>query len=83
MEITTGLLRGIFKPVPAMVSSVLGICGLRVLWVKTVFARYHSYTLLYLSYPISWFISFVVQAIMFSYYFKKYTAYLSTHKTEE
>lgn len=83
MEITTGLLRGIFKPVPAMVSSVLGICGLRVLWVKTAFAKYHSYTLLHLSYPISWFISFVVQAIMFSYYFKKYTAYLSTHKTEE
>ena len=72
MEITTGLLRGIFKPVPAMISSVAGICGLRVLWVKTVFARYHNYTLLYLSYPVSWFLSFVVQGIMFLYYFKKY-----------
>ncbi|MBQ8758842.1 MAG: MATE family efflux transporter [Clostridia bacterium] len=78
MEITTGLLRGIFKPVPAMISSVAGICGLRVLWIKTVFARYHNYTLLYLSYPISWFLSFVVQGILFLYFFKKYKKSLKT-----
>lgn len=72
MEITTGLLRGIFKPVPAMISSVAGICGLRVLWVKTIFAKYHSYTVLHISYPVSWVISFVVQGIMFLFYFKKY-----------
>lgn len=78
MEITTGLLRGIFKPVPAMISSIAGVCGFRILWVKTVFERYHNFTLLYLSYPISWMISFVAQGILFLCYFKKYKE--SLHK---
>ena len=77
MEITTGLLRGIFKPMPAMISSIAGVCGLRILWIETVFKKYHSYTLLYLSYPISWFLSFVAQGILFLYYFKKYKQSLS------
>lgn len=72
MEITTGLLRGIFKPVPAMISSIAGVCGFRVLWIKTVFERYHNFTLLYLSYPISWVISFIAQGILFLCFFKKY-----------
>lgn len=72
MEITTGLLRGIFRPVPAMISSIAGVCGFRILWVETVFNRYHSYTLLYLSYPISWLLSFIAQGLLFLYFFKKY-----------
>ena len=80
MEITTGLLRGIFKPVPAMITSIAGVCGFRVLWVKTVFERYHSFTLLYLSYPISWFLSFAAQGILFLYYFKKYILSLDGKK---
>lgn len=80
MEITTGLLRGIFKPLPAMISSIAGVCGFRILWIETVFKKYHNYTLLYMSYPISWFISFVAQGLLFLYYFKKYRQSL---KTEE
>lgn len=71
MEITTGLLRGIFKPLPAMISSIAGVCGLRVLWLETVFVKYHSFNVIYYSYPVSWFISFVVQGILFIYYFRK------------
>lgn len=73
MEITTGLLRGIFKPVPAMISSIMGVCGIRVLWIYTVFAKYRSFTVLYLSYPISWAISALVQGILFFIYFRRYT----------
>lgn len=80
MEITTGLLRGIFKPVPAMISSIAGVCGFRVLWIYTVFAQYHNFYVLYASYPISWFLSFAVQGILFIIYFKKYTNSLSNYK---
>ncbi len=81
MEITTGLLRGIFKPMPAMISSILGVCGFRVLWIYTVFASYRSFTVLYLSYPISWFLSAVVQGILFFIFFKKYTQSLRNFNT--
>ena len=72
MEITTGLLRGIFKPTVAMATSIAGVCGIRVLWIKTIFAKYHNFSVIYYSYPISWFLSFAVQGILFLYYFKKY-----------
>lgn len=72
MEITTGLLRGIFKPTSAMVSSVLGICVFRIIWVKTIFEKYHYFWVLYLSYPISWFLSFIIQGILVLHHFRKY-----------
>lgn len=72
MEITTGLLRGIFKPTIAMITSIAGVCGIRVLWLETIFERYHSFSVIYISYPVSWFLSFVVQGILFLYFFKKY-----------
>lgn len=80
MEITTGLLRGIFKPMPAMISSIAGVCGFRILWIETVFKKYHNYTLLYLSYPISWSLSFIAQGILFLYYFRKYRQSLNTEE---
>ncbi len=72
MEITTGLLRGIFKPVPAMISSIAGVCVFRIVWIETVFSLHHDFTVLYLSYPISWLLSFIVQGILFLIYFRKY-----------
>lgn len=79
MEITTGLLRGIFHPLPAMISSIAGVCGIRILWISTVFAKYHSFWLLYLSYPISWALSFVVQGILCIIYFKNFIKSLSLY----
>ncbi|MBE6682202.1 MAG: MATE family efflux transporter [Ruminococcaceae bacterium] len=83
MEITTGLLRGIFKPVPAMISSIAGVCGFRILWIYTVFAHFHSFYVLYMSYPISWFLSFAIQGILFLVYFKKYTVSLKNYNTQK
>ena len=76
MEITTGVLRGIFHPMPAMISSIAGVCGIRLLWIYTVFENFHEFWILYLSYPISWALSFIVQGILCIIYFKKYTSSL-------
>ena len=37
-----------------MIVSILGACGLRILWVYTVFALDPTLEVLYLSYPVSW-----------------------------
>ena len=73
MNMTACLLRGIFKPLPAMLFSIAGICGFRLLWIATVFEKYHTITVLFMSYPISWALSFIAQGIMLLYYFKKYS----------
>ena len=73
MEVTTGALRGLGASVTPMLISVMGICGLRVLWVNTIFRipAYHTPESLYISYPISWTITFAAQLICFIYIYKK------------
>ena len=90
MEITTGLLRGIFRPVPAMISSIAGVCGFRILWIETVFKKVrltmgkdNALYMLYLSYPISWLLSFIVQGILFMIFFRMYIKSLPEHNGKE
>ncbi len=72
MDCGSGMLRGIKRSVFPMVATVVGSCGLRLVWVFTVFDHFratfsdiHSYMLLLVSYPISWLLTFIV---LFSYY---------------
>ena len=54
MDTLVGSLRGMGYSVLPMAVSLTGACGIRVLWIFTVFAAFHSLTVLYLSYPVSW-----------------------------
>lgn len=71
LEVITGALRGIGGSFSSMVLSVLGICGLRVLWISTAFRVYHTPVCLYMSYPISWSISLVAQLTAFLIIYRK------------
>ncbi|MBS5725669.1 MAG: MATE family efflux transporter [Clostridiales bacterium] len=64
-DVMTGVLRGMGTSlVPALIS-VIGVCGTRILWVLLIFPSFHTITSLYISYPVSWFISFAAQIICF------------------
>lgn len=67
MDVSTGALRGYGKSLGPMIISVLGICGIRLLWVFTVFQMpaFHSPQWLYLSYPVSWIVTLVIQMALF------------------
>ena len=55
----TCVLRGHgFSILPTAIS-LAGICGLRLAWIFTVFAKYHELYLLYLCYPLSWAATFL------------------------
>lgn len=56
MNILSGTLRGVGYSVYPMLISVLGICGLRTVWIFTAFRTpaFHSLTGLYIAWPISW-----------------------------
>ena len=56
MEVCVGMMRGLGYSVTPMIISLVGACGLRLLWVATVFSmeQYHTLFVLYLSYPVSW-----------------------------
>ena len=67
MEVLVGQLRGLGRSMVPMLISVIGICGLRVFWISVVFEMTHDWTVLFLSYPVSWAITIAAQFI--SYYF--------------
>ena len=65
MDVSTGALRGMGASLVPMIISVLGVCGIRLLWIGTVFQTYHTTDCLYLSYGVSWVITFLAQFISF------------------
>lgn len=71
MNIIVGSLRGLGFSLTPMIISVIGICGIRVLWIYAVFFKLTDFkntndlNILYLSYPVSWLITFVAQLICY------------------
>ncbi|MDE7242653.1 MAG: MATE family efflux transporter [Oscillospiraceae bacterium] len=61
MEAFVGVLRGIGYSVVPMVVTLVGACGLRLVWVATVFRMHPSPAVLYISYPISWIVTAAIQ----------------------
>lgn len=72
MDVVTGSIRGLGPSVTPAVISLLGVCGLRIVWIYTVFAAHRSLMVLYLSYPVSWLITLVVNIICFAVFFKRW-----------
>ena len=78
-----GAIRGLGYSVMPMIVSLLGACGLRVLWIFTVFQWNHSLFTLYISYPISWGITFSVHVICYLIVGKKIKKALGVPVQEE
>ena len=57
MGVLPGAIRGFGSSLPPSIISILGACGVRVVWVYTVFKMYPSLTTLYLVHPITWVIT--------------------------
>lgn len=78
MEVMAGAVRGIGYSVLPMVVSLVGACGLRLIWIATVFQipAYHHITTVYWSYPISWCLTFLTHTVCYIWGMKKLKASL-------
>ncbi|MCM1505999.1 MAG: MATE family efflux transporter [Ruminococcus flavefaciens] len=74
MDVTTGLLRGVGCSILPMIISVVGVCVFRIVWIYTIFRipKYHTLQSLYISYTISWSITFLTELIIFIVLLKKF-----------
>ena len=56
MDVMVGGIRGLGYSVLPMIVSLLGACGLRLVWIATVFniEEFHTPFTVYVSYPVSW-----------------------------
>lgn len=63
MDVLVGCLRGLGRSILPMIVSLLGACGLRVVWIFTIFKAYPTLESIYISYPISWSLTAFVHLI--------------------
>lgn len=71
MDVLVGMLRGLGYAMVPMAVSVIGVCGLRILWIMTVFQKFHTLPVLYSSYLITWIITGSVHLICLIVIWKK------------
>lgn len=67
MDVMVGSIRGLGYSVIPMIVSLVGACGLRLIWIFTYFRteRFHTLESLYFTYPISWIVTSSAHVICF------------------
>ncbi len=67
MDVMVGSLRGIGYSIMPMVVSTIGACGLRILWLATIFQipEFHRVQVVYYSYPVTWIVTLIAHVICF------------------
>lgn len=65
MDVLVGSLRGLGYSFLPMVVSLLGACGLRIVWIYTFFQWSRSLLVLYISYPVTWLITAAVHMLCY------------------
>ncbi len=67
MEVFVGSMRGLGYVMAPMIVSLLGACGIRLLWIGTVFQmeQFHTIGMLYIIYPISWIITTIAHIVSY------------------
>lgn len=60
MDVLVGQMRGLGSSIMPMIVSLLGACGLRIVWIYTLFAANPTLQMLYVSYPVSWAVTALV-----------------------
>lgn len=72
MDVLVGIMRGYGKSITPMIVSIVGVCGIRIFWIYTVFAEYHTLYWLYVSYPLSWVITLTIHVVCYEIVRRKF-----------
>lgn len=71
MDVMVGGLRGMGYSIMPMIVSLTGACLFRVVWIYTVFRQYRTLECLYISYPISWGLTFLAHLVCFAVVYRR------------
>ena len=67
MDVMVGSLRGMGCSVTPMLVSLVGVCGIRIIWLATIFQipKFHTMNMLFLTYPLTWILTLTAHVITF------------------
>ena len=73
MDTMVGVLRGLGYSIMPMIVSLIGACGLRLVWIATFFQTetFHTPMGIYLSYPVTWAITAITHIICYIIVYRK------------
>ena len=71
MDLFPGALRGMGRSGVPMILSILGTVGTRIVWIFWIFPAHRSLDILFISYPVSWILTILMQVICFWFVRKK------------
>ena len=77
MSMMGGALRGYGKSLEAMVNAIIGICGMRLVWIYIIYPLIqngdpvHDLQALWASYPFTWAVTAVLQCTVFWIYYAR------------
>ena len=71
MDLFPGALRGMGHSAVPMILSVIGTVGTRIVWIYWVFPQHRALDFLFISYPVSWILTIIMQVICFYFVRKK------------
>ena len=65
MDLFPGAMRGMGRSGVPMILSIIGTVGTRIFWIYVVFPRNRALDVLFISYPVSWGLTIVMQVCCF------------------
>lgn len=73
MDGMANCIRGIGHSLMPVISSLCGACLFRIIWLFTIFQipQFHTPFCIYITYPISWILTFVANVVFYNKYIKK------------
>ena len=71
-------IRGIGHSLMPVISSLIGACIFRIIWLFTIFLipQFHTPATIFISYPISWILTFAANVVFYNKYLRKITGHL-------
>ena len=79
METMSGALRGLGYSTSSMIISIIGVCGIRITWVMTVFAHQGTFASLIMCMPLSWLGTFLLHSALFLYVSRRHRLVSRAH----
>ena len=70
MDVISGSLRGYGISLAPAVLTLIGVCGIRITWLYTIFLAYPTYETLMIVYPISWLVTTILLMFAYAFYIK-------------
>ena len=70
LDVFVNAVRGMGNSTMPTVIMMIGICGVRLLWLWTVFPMHHTLEMIYICFPISWTVTTILEGLLWYHDYK-------------